>query len=61
VPFAGQKAEMYLRRIIRVGQEIGARGFMQSHAAHNLELLQRLPGKKGKGLEHNSGKYLETR
>jgi class 3 adenylate cyclase/tetratricopeptide (TPR) repeat protein len=42
VPFARHKAETYLRRIIQVGQEIGATGFMQNHAAHNLELLRRL-------------------
>jgi class 3 adenylate cyclase/tetratricopeptide (TPR) repeat protein len=42
VPFARHKAETYLRRIIQVGQEIGATGFMQSHAVHNLELLRRL-------------------
>jgi class 3 adenylate cyclase/tetratricopeptide (TPR) repeat protein len=39
VPFARRKAEAYLRRIIQVGQEIGAGGFMQRHAAHNLALL----------------------
>jgi class 3 adenylate cyclase/tetratricopeptide (TPR) repeat protein len=49
VPFARHKAETYLRRIIKVGQEIGAAGFMQSHAAHNLELLQRLNRRKGQG------------
>jgi len=43
VPFARRKAETYLRKIIQVGQEIGARGFMQSHAAHNLELLRQQP------------------
>jgi class 3 adenylate cyclase/tetratricopeptide (TPR) repeat protein len=42
VPFARHKAETYLRRIIQVGQEIGAKGFMQNHVAHNLELLRRL-------------------
>jgi tetratricopeptide (TPR) repeat protein len=49
VPFARRKAETYLRRIIQVGQEIGASGFMQSHAALNLELLNRLNGKTGTG------------
>jgi tetratricopeptide (TPR) repeat protein len=49
VPFARHKAETYLRRIIQVGQEIGATGFMQNHAALNLELLQRLNGKKETG------------
>ena len=39
VPFARRKAETYLRKIIQVGQEIGAGGFMQRHAAHNLALL----------------------
>jgi tetratricopeptide (TPR) repeat protein len=39
VPFARRKAENYLRKIIQVGQEIGASGYMQSHAARNLELL----------------------
>jgi class 3 adenylate cyclase/tetratricopeptide (TPR) repeat protein len=39
VPFARRKAETYLRKIIQRGQEIGATGFMQTHAAHNLELL----------------------
>ena len=47
-PFARRKAEAYLSKIIRVGQEIGAGGFMQSHAALNLELL-RLSGKKDTG------------
>jgi hypothetical protein len=42
VPFARHKAETYLRRIIQVGQEVGAHGFMVNHAAHNLELLHRL-------------------
>ena len=45
VPFARRKAEAYLSKIIQVGQEIGASGFMQSHAALNLELL-RSNGKK---------------
>ena len=49
VPFARRKAETYLRKIIQVGQEIGASGFMQSHAALNLELLHRLNGKQGTG------------
>ena len=44
VPFARRKAETYLRKIIQVGQEIGAGGFMQSHAALNLELLRRQRG-----------------
>jgi tetratricopeptide (TPR) repeat protein len=37
--FARRNAETYLRKIIQVGQEIGANGFMPSHAALNLELL----------------------
>jgi class 3 adenylate cyclase/tetratricopeptide (TPR) repeat protein len=49
VPFARHKAETYLRRIIQVGQEIGAKGFMQNHAALNLEILQRLNDKKETG------------
>ncbi len=49
VPFARHKAETYLRRIIQVGQEIGAKGFMQNHAALNLELLRRSNSKEGKG------------
>jgi class 3 adenylate cyclase/tetratricopeptide (TPR) repeat protein len=49
VPFARRKAETYLRKIIQVGREIGASGFMQSHAARNLELLHRLNGKQGTG------------
>jgi class 3 adenylate cyclase len=48
VPFARHKAETYLRRIIKVGQEIGATGFMQNHAAHNLEILQHLGEKNEK-------------
>lgn len=47
-PFARRKAEAYLNRIIQVGQEIGASGFMQSQAALNLKRL-RLPGKKENG------------
>jgi hypothetical protein len=49
VPFARRKAETYLRKIIQVGQEIGASGFMQSHAALNLELLLGRPKCTGKG------------
>ena len=49
VPFARRKAETYLRKIIQVGQEIGASGFMQSHAALNLELLLGRPECTGKG------------
>jgi tetratricopeptide (TPR) repeat protein len=49
VPFARRKAETYLRKIIQVGQEIGAGGFMQRHAAHNLELLLGRPKGAGKG------------
>ena len=49
VPFAKRKAETYLRKIIQVGQEIGASGFMQSHAALNLELLLGRPDCTGKG------------
>ena len=49
VPFARRKAETYLRKLIQVGQEIGAWGFMQSHAAHNLELLLGRPKGRGKG------------
>ena len=49
VPFARRKAETYLRKIIQVGQEIGASGFMQSHAALNLELLLGRPKWTGKG------------
>jgi tetratricopeptide (TPR) repeat protein len=48
VPFARHKAETYLRRIIQVGQEIGAQGFMVNHAAHNLEIMQHLNNKKRK-------------
>ena len=48
VPFARRKAENYLRKIIRVGQEIGAGGFMHSHAALNLELLLGRPYYTGK-------------
>jgi class 3 adenylate cyclase/tetratricopeptide (TPR) repeat protein len=49
VPFARRKAETYLRKFIQVGQEIGASGFMQSHAALNLELLLGRPKCTGKG------------
>jgi class 3 adenylate cyclase/tetratricopeptide (TPR) repeat protein len=48
VPFARRKAEAYLRKIIQVGQEIGASGFMQTHAALNLELLLGRPRFTGK-------------
>ena len=48
VPFARRKAENYLRKIIQVGQEIGASGFMQSQAARNLELLLGRPESSGK-------------
>jgi class 3 adenylate cyclase/tetratricopeptide (TPR) repeat protein len=46
VPFARRKAEAYLNKIIQVGQEIGARGFMPSHAAHHLDILHQLKGPK---------------
>jgi class 3 adenylate cyclase/tetratricopeptide (TPR) repeat protein len=49
VPFARRKAETYLRQIIQVGHEIGASGFMQSHAALNLELLLGRPEGNGGG------------
>jgi len=54
VPFARRKAEAYLNKIIQVGKEIGAGGFMQKHAASRLELLHQLKGPKkpgGKGPE----------
>jgi hypothetical protein len=44
-PFARRKAEIYLTKVIQVGQEIGAGGYMQRHAALNLEIL-RSNGKK---------------
>jgi hypothetical protein len=46
VPFARRKAEAYLGKIIQVSQEIGARGFMPSHAAHLVELLHQQKGPK---------------
>jgi class 3 adenylate cyclase/tetratricopeptide (TPR) repeat protein len=49
VPFARRQAETYLRKIIRVGQEIGASGFMQSQAALNLELMRKRPECTGQG------------
>jgi tetratricopeptide (TPR) repeat protein len=49
VPLARRKAEAYLNKIIQVGQEIGAGGFMQSHAASRLELLHQLKGPKKPG------------
>ncbi len=48
VPFARRKAETYLRKIIQVGQEIGASGFMPSYAALNLDLLLGRPKCTGK-------------
>ena len=39
VPLARRKAVKYLGRIMEVGQEVGAGGFMQSQAAGNLEKL----------------------
>jgi class 3 adenylate cyclase/tetratricopeptide (TPR) repeat protein len=45
-PFARRKAETYLNKIIQVGREIGAAGFMPSHAAHNLEVLRQLNRQK---------------
>ncbi len=44
VPFARRKAEAYLSKFIQDGKEIGAGGFMQSQAAHQLELLHPAKG-----------------
>jgi class 3 adenylate cyclase/tetratricopeptide (TPR) repeat protein len=49
VPFARRKAEFYLRKIIQVGEEIGASGYMQDHATRNLEFLHKLSSKKETG------------
>ena len=46
-PFARRKAEAYLSKFIQDGKEIGAGGFMQSHAALNLELLHQDKGPGG--------------
>ena len=44
VPFSRRKAEAYLSKFIQDGKEIGAGGFMQSHAARHLELLHPAKG-----------------
>jgi class 3 adenylate cyclase/tetratricopeptide (TPR) repeat protein len=49
MPFARRKAEAYLNKIIQVGKEIGAGGFMPTHAASRLELLHQLKGPKKPG------------
>ena len=49
VPFAKRKAEAYLHKIIQVGKEMGARGFVQGHALLNLGLLLGRPKWTGKG------------
>jgi hypothetical protein len=48
VPFARRRAETYLCKIIQVGKEIGASGYMQSQAELNLELLLGRPDYAGK-------------
>jgi tetratricopeptide (TPR) repeat protein len=49
VPFARRKADAYLTKFIQDGKEIGAGGFMQSHAAHHLELLHPVKGRGCRG------------
>jgi class 3 adenylate cyclase/tetratricopeptide (TPR) repeat protein len=46
VPFARRKAKAYLNQIIRVGKEVGAKGFVHGHALLNLGLLHQQNGKK---------------
>jgi class 3 adenylate cyclase/tetratricopeptide (TPR) repeat protein len=51
VPFAGRKAETYLRKTIQVGQEIGAKDFVQGRALLDLGLLYQLNGEKQQAQE----------
>jgi hypothetical protein len=54
-PFARRKAEAYLGKLIQLGQEIGASGFMHSPAARHPERLHPLnrsqkPAGEGRGV-----------
>lgn len=46
VPFAKRKAKAYLNKIIQVGKEVGARGFVHGHALLNLGLLHQQNGRQ---------------
>ena len=46
VPFAKSKANAYLNKIIQVGKEVGAEGFVQGHALLNLGLLHQQNGRQ---------------
>lgn len=51
VPFAKRKAKDYLNRIIQVGQEVGAKGFVHGHALLNLGLLHQQNGRQEQAKE----------
>ncbi|MEJ2672512.1 MAG: adenylate/guanylate cyclase domain-containing protein [Deltaproteobacteria bacterium] len=51
VPFAKRKAKAYLKEIIQVGREVGAKGFVQGHALLNLGLLYQQNGRKEQAKE----------
>jgi hypothetical protein len=44
VPFARRKAKAFLNRIIQVGREVGASGYVHGHALLNLGLLHQQSG-----------------
>jgi tetratricopeptide (TPR) repeat protein len=46
VPFAKRKAKAYLNHVIRVGEEVGAKGFVHGRALLNLGLLYQQSGKE---------------
>jgi tetratricopeptide (TPR) repeat protein len=46
VPFAKRKAEAYLKKVIQIGKEVGAEGFVQGHALLNLGLLYQQNGRQ---------------
>ncbi len=46
VPLAKRKAKAYLNKIIQVGKEVEARGYVQGHALLNLGLLHQRNGKQ---------------
>ena len=46
VPFAKRKAKIYLNKVIQIGKEVGAEGFVQGHALLNLGLLHQQNGRQ---------------
>jgi tetratricopeptide (TPR) repeat protein len=51
VPFSKRRAQAYLNKIIQVGKEIGAKGFVHGHALLNLGLLHQQKGRQEQAQE----------